>query len=106
MAQLRQGLEGWRATEAPISWSYYLGSLADAYARGVHAGEGLAVMSEALTCVDQTGERYAEAELHRLKGELLLKQAVPHAYPAEVFFSRPWTLLAASRPRLGSYGLP
>ena len=40
-------------------------------------------MAEALTCVEQTGERYAEAELHRLKGELLLKQPVPDARQAE-----------------------
>jgi predicted ATPase len=84
VARLRQGLEGWRATGAAISWSYYLGSLADAYARGAHAGEGLAVLFEALTCVDTTGERYAEAELHRLKGKLLLKQTVPDAQQAEV----------------------
>jgi predicted ATPase len=62
--------------------------LADAYARGAHAGEGLAVVAEALTCVDQTGERYAEAELHRLTGELLLKQIVPDAPQAEACFQQ------------------
>jgi predicted ATPase len=50
--------------------------------------EGLAVVAEALTCVNRTGERYAEAELHRLKGELLLKQTVPDAHQAEVCFQQ------------------
>jgi hypothetical protein len=31
------------------------------------------VLAEALTTVDKTGERYYEAELYRLKGELLLR---------------------------------
>jgi predicted ATPase len=87
-AQLRQGLKGWQATGAAISWPYYLGSLADAYARGAHAGEGLATVAEALTCVEQTGERYAEAELHRLKGELLLQQPLPDEPEAEACFQQ------------------
>jgi TOMM system kinase/cyclase fusion protein len=103
VAQLRQGLEGWRATGAAISWSYYLGSLADAYARGPHAGEGLAVLFEALTCVDKTGERYAEAELHRLKGDLLLKQTVPDAHQAEVCFQQ--ALAIARRQQAKSWEL-
>ena len=33
---------------------------------------GLTALSKALALVEKTGERYYEAELHRLKGELLL----------------------------------
>jgi predicted ATPase len=33
---------------------------------------GLATLDEALTMMEQTGERYYEAELHRQRGELLL----------------------------------
>ena len=36
--------------------------------------EGLRVLAEALTLVDTTEERWWEAELYRLKGELLLAQ--------------------------------
>jgi len=32
-------------------------------------------VSEALTILEESGERWWEAELHRLKGELLLAQA-------------------------------
>jgi predicted ATPase len=35
--------------------------------------DGLAVLAEALTTLEQTGERFWEADLYRLKGELLLK---------------------------------
>jgi len=36
---------------------------------------GLAALEEALTLMEQTGERYYEAELHRQRGELLLLRA-------------------------------
>jgi predicted ATPase len=77
--------------------------LADAYARGAHAGEGLATVAEALTCVEPTGERYAEAELHRLKGELLLKQPVPDAPQAEAGFQQ--ALAVARRQQAKSWEL-
>jgi predicted ATPase len=38
------------------------------------AEEGLAALAEALAMVDKTGERFYEAELYRLKGELTLQQ--------------------------------
>ena len=37
------------------------------------AEEGLNVLAEALAMVNKTGERFYEAELYRLKGELTLK---------------------------------
>jgi hypothetical protein len=49
--------------------------LAEAYGKAGQAEEGLAALAEALTVVDQTGERFYEAELYRIKGEFLLQQA-------------------------------
>jgi predicted ATPase len=40
--------------------------------------EGLSALSEALTLVDKTGERWYEGELHRVKGELLLAKSSEH----------------------------
>ncbi len=39
------------------------------------AEEGLTVFAEALAITDRTGERYYEADLHRLRGELTLQSA-------------------------------
>jgi predicted ATPase len=50
--------------------------------------EGLHLLAEDLAVVDTTGERYYEAELHRLHGVLLLRQAVPDASQAEACFQR------------------
>jgi predicted ATPase len=44
------------------------------------------MLDEALTAVDKTGGRWAEAELHRLKGDVLLQQAAPDAAQAESCF--------------------
>lgn len=40
------------------------------------AGEGLTVLTEALEVAEKTGQQWYDAELYRLKGELLLQPAV------------------------------
>jgi TOMM system kinase/cyclase fusion protein len=75
IAQMRQGIEGWRATGAELSVPYWSALLAEAYGQAGQAEEGLRVLAEALTTVYKTGDRHHEAELYRLKGELLLQQA-------------------------------
>ena len=45
---------------------------------GRHA-EGLVVIAEALALVERTGERISEAELRRVKGELLLTASASNA---------------------------
>jgi predicted ATPase len=44
------------------------------------------VETEAMTVGQKTGERFYAAELHRLKGELLLQQAVPDESEMEICF--------------------
>ena len=51
-----------------------LGPLAEAQAKAGHPEEGLTTLAEALALVEETDERHWEAELHRLRGELLLMQ--------------------------------
>jgi predicted ATPase len=51
-----------------------LGSLAEAQAKAGHPEEGLTTLAEALALVEQTDERHWEAELYRLRAELLLMQ--------------------------------
>ena len=48
--------------------------------------EGLTVLTEALTRVDTTGERWYESEIYRLKGALLLQQSSDHYAEAESCF--------------------
>jgi predicted ATPase len=46
------------------------------------------VLTEALALVDTTGERWYEAELYRLKGELLLQQSSNNQADAETCFQQ------------------
>src|SRR5262249_13301415 len=75
IAQMQQGLAAYRATRSEVRLSYLLALLAEAYRQGGQAEEGLAVLAEALATVNKTGERFYEAELYRLKGELTLAQS-------------------------------
>ena len=59
-------------TELPLSHHLALG--AEAYRQGGQVEAGLPMLAEAFAHLDNTGERYYEAELHRLKGEFLLAQ--------------------------------
>ena len=74
ITQIRQGLATCQAIGAGIFHSYYLALLAEAYGKAGQAEEGLAALAEALTVVDKSGERFYEAELYRLQGELTLQQ--------------------------------
>ena len=47
--------------------------------------EGLIALTEALSAAEKTKARWREAELHRLKGELLLKQGADE-FEAELCF--------------------
>jgi predicted ATPase/predicted Ser/Thr protein kinase len=69
---LRQGLRDWRATESVTYETYYLGLLADVLREQGELDEGRRVVDEALDLARRTGEGLYEAELHRLRGELVL----------------------------------
>lgn len=74
ITQMQQGLAALRAIGTEQGLPRQLAVLADAYGRAGQVEEGLVVLAAALALVDQTGERYYEAELYRVKGELLLTQ--------------------------------
>jgi predicted ATPase len=75
LAQIRQGLATCQAIGAGLNQSYHLALLAEAYGKAGQTEDGLATLAEALTVVDKTEERFYEAELYRLKGELTLAQS-------------------------------
>jgi len=73
IAQIAQGLAVVRTMGAEVARTYYLALLAEAYQSVGQPEAGLSVLAEALAQVEKTGERFWEAEMYRLKGELLLK---------------------------------
>ncbi len=71
LAQIRQGGDAWSAGGAELHHPQTLAYLAHFSAQMGRIQEGLALVDEALILVDKTEERYFEAEVHRVKGELL-----------------------------------
>jgi predicted ATPase len=74
MAQMREGMAAMQSVGVRCYLSATLYSLAEAQAKAGHPEEGLATLAEALALVEETDERHCEAELYRLRAELLLMQ--------------------------------
>jgi predicted ATPase len=70
---MRRGLAAYQGIGAGVFQPYVLTLLAEMYGKIGQIEDGLAVLAEALTMMEKTGERFWEAELYRIKGELLLK---------------------------------
>jgi adenylate cyclase len=81
LGMIRRGTAAARDTGSEAFRSYFLALLADACMTAGSPADGLAAVAEALATVEKTGERFYEAELYRLKGELLRRQEqdVPRA---------------------------
>jgi predicted ATPase len=73
IAQIHQGLAVAQATGGESFRTYHLTLLAEAYDAVGQPAVGLGALDEALVLVEKTGERFWEAEIYRLKGELLLE---------------------------------
>jgi DNA-binding winged helix-turn-helix (wHTH) protein/predicted ATPase/class 3 adenylate cyclase len=73
LGQMRQSLTAYQAMGGAIWRPYFLALLAEGYGQVGATDDGQQVLAEALAAVQQTGERVWEAELHRLKGELMLQ---------------------------------
>jgi adenylate cyclase len=72
IAQMRAGIADRQSIDARCYSTGMLGALAEAQAMEGKPDEGLVTLDEALALVAETDERYFQAELHRLKGKLLL----------------------------------
>jgi predicted ATPase len=88
LQQIAQGTAAWRATGALLGVPQWFTFLAEAYGKSAQPEKGLSVLDEALAHVHQTGERFFEAELHRLRGSLPLQQSSDNSAEAETSFHR------------------
>jgi DNA-binding winged helix-turn-helix (wHTH) protein/predicted ATPase len=97
MAQ--DGLEMLLSSGAKIFAPYLLGLIADIQRTlgQIHAAQ--ASVEQALAQVEKSNERWFEAELHRLQGELLLQQDSSQQKEAEQCFSRSLEVARAQQAR-------
>ena len=103
IAQIQQGLAAFRAMGATRDRPEHLALLAEASAQVGQTTEGLVALAKALATLDQSEMRLWEAELYRLRGELLLQQTVAQAEEAVVCFEQ--ALAVARRQQARSWEL-
>jgi class 3 adenylate cyclase/predicted ATPase len=72
---LRQGLDAYRATGAVLPLPYYLSILGTAQIQAGRFADACQSLDEGQALAEKHDDRFDEAELHRLKGELLLAES-------------------------------
>jgi class 3 adenylate cyclase/predicted ATPase len=76
---LRRGLAAYRATGAEAFVPYQIALLAKACEIAGQIEEASDLLDDALQIIERTGERWLEAELHRHKGQLLVRHGQTEA---------------------------
>jgi predicted ATPase len=97
--QLRQGIAIYKTMGLRFALPYGLTLLAPIYGRTGPPEAGLATLAEALDLVETYGEYMWQAELFRLKGELLLVQAGAAPGEAECCFQQALAIARAQHAR-------
>ena len=109
LERAKQVIASQRAKGVLLAMTGFLAMLGEVFRLAGRCAEGLAVIAEALAQVERTGERVYEAEIWRIKGELLLQAAASQAQTeAEACFqqaieiaqqqsAKSWELRAATR---------
>ncbi len=94
LPQMREYLEVFRAKGGRIRLPMNLAYMAEAYGRGGQVEMALAVLSDAITQMRHSGERWWEPEVFRLRGELMLATENPQRplQEAEANFTRALTV--------------
>jgi predicted ATPase len=84
--QIQQGLAAYEAGGDARDRPYYVALLAEASTQSGQIAEGLRALAMALARQGKSEVQWWEAELHRLRGELLLQHAVAQRGEAEASF--------------------
>ena len=88
VAQMRKVCADHEITFHRTNGPFLLALLADADERVGRPAMGLGVLDEALALAEEMDDRWWEAELHRLKGRLLVSLAADNAAAAEACYER------------------
>ncbi|MGC1678854.1 MAG: hypothetical protein WA740_15105, partial [Candidatus Binataceae bacterium] len=86
IVRMRQNLSQLRAAGFEVAAAYHLALTATALGKAGHFDEALRTIEESFPIINRTGQRHFEAEVHRLKGELLLAQRASNVADAERYF--------------------
>jgi predicted ATPase len=100
---LISGITAWRSTGATLWTPWFLSYLARAYAEIGLFDDAWRYISDVMTAVEATKQRWCEAEVNRIAGKIALKKPEPDAAKAEAYFER--ALSVAREQQARSWGL-
>ena len=86
IVRMKRHLSELRAAGFEVAAAYHLALIATALGKAGQFDEAHRTIEESFPIIDRTGQRHCEAEVHRLKGELLLAQRASNAADAEKCF--------------------
>jgi class 3 adenylate cyclase/predicted ATPase/tRNA A37 threonylcarbamoyladenosine biosynthesis protein TsaE len=89
---ITSGIGPYRSTGSTIFMPWYLPILARAYAELGQFNEAWGSIAEALNATEATEERWCEAEVHRVAGEIVLMSPELETAKAEAYFERALTV--------------
>jgi predicted ATPase len=85
---ISSGLAAWRSTGSTAMIPWYLSYLAKAHAELAHFVEAQGCVEEAMATIETTRERWCEAEVNRIAGEIARRATTPDVARAEDYFER------------------
>jgi class 3 adenylate cyclase/predicted ATPase len=88
ITRLRRGIDAYLATGGGAGGPAQLAALAESYCVRGQAADALTLLTQAFALVEKQGEHMFEAELHRLRGEALLRLVSDTPVEAELCFKR------------------
>ena len=86
-ASIYDGLAGIRELQIRVALPFYATLLAEIEAAAGHVEAGLGMVEAELRTIGQSGERWFEAEMHRIRGELLLRHEPTDPATAEAAYN-------------------
>jgi predicted ATPase len=92
VAKLTSGISAFRATGSTIWMPWYQSHLARAYAEIGQFGDAWHQIDEAMSVMEKTKEKWCEAELNRVAGEIALMSPERDAARAEAYFDHALTV--------------
>ena len=99
LAQMREALAEIDATGTRNNLTFHLTLLAEVHGRLGQGARGLGVIDEALAQVEASDERWWEAEIYRVRGDLLLSLSTADAAGAEACFERAMRIARRQRAK-------
>jgi predicted ATPase len=93
------GITEWRSIGGTWLLSFYLSYLARAYAELGQFDDAWRCISEAMATVHTSSERWFEAEINRIAGEISLLSPKPDTAKAESYFERALTIARAQQAK-------